>query len=88
MVFKTTWVGIQDPVCSVFINSDGEKIRCPDLSDFLMNGKIFIGKEGERDFIGISEMLDFKGGIPDTDPYQFEAVPKAAVILDFVVQFV
>ena len=88
MVFKTTLVGIQDPVGSVFINSDGEKIRCPDFSNFLMNGKIIIGKEGERDFVGISEMLDFKGGITGTDPYQFEAVLKAAVILDFVVQFV
>lgn len=85
MVFKTALVGIQDPVCSVFINSDGEKIRCPDISDLLMNGKIIIGKEGERDFVGISEMLDFKGGIAGTDPYQFEAVLKAAIILDFVV---
>ncbi len=83
MIFKATWVGIQDPVCSVFINSDGDKIRCPDLSDFLMNGKIIIGKEGERDFVGISEMLDFKGGIPDTDSYQLETVLKAAIILDF-----
>ena len=88
MVFKATWVGIQDPVCSVFINSNGEKIRCPDLSDFLVDGKIIIGKEGERDFIGISEMLDFKGGITGTNPYQFEAVLKLAIILDFVVKFV
>jgi len=88
MVFKATLVGIENPVCSVFINSHGKKMGCPDLSDFLVNGKIIIGKEGERDFIGISEMLDFKGGIPDTDPYQLETVLKAAVILDFVVQFV
>jgi len=74
MVFKATLMGIENPVCSVFVNSYGEKMGCPDLSDFLVNGKIFIGKEGERDFIGISEMLDFKRGIPDTDPDQFEAV--------------
>ena len=88
MVFKTALVGIQYPVCSVFINSDGEKIRCPDISDFLVDGKIIIGKKGKRDFVGISEMLDFKGGITGTDPYQFEAVLKAVIILDFVVQFV
>lgn len=88
MVFKTTLVGIQDLVCSVFINSNGEKIRRPDFSNFLMNGKIIIGKKGERDFVGISEMLDFKGGITDADSYQFEAVLKIGIILDFVVQFV
>ena len=88
MIFKTTRVGIEDPVCSVFINSHDEKIGCPDLSDFFVNGKIIIGKERERDFVSISEMLDFKGGIAGADPDQLKAVLKAAIILDFVVQFV
>ncbi|MGA7145447.1 MAG: hypothetical protein WBY47_13180, partial [Desulfobacterales bacterium] len=82
MISKTTRVGIQDPVCSVFINPNGDKIRCPDLSDFFMNGKVIIGKERERDFIGISEILDFKSSITGTDPDQFESPYKAAIILD------
>ena len=88
MVLKPTCVGVEDPVCSVFIDSDGEKIGRPDLSDFFMNGKIIVGKEGERDFVSISEMLDLKGGIAGTDPYQFKAILKAAIFLNFVVQFV
>ncbi len=69
MVFKTAQFGIQDPVCSVFVNSNGEKIRCPNFSDLFMNGKIIIGKEGEGNLVLFSEMIDFKGGIASTNSY-------------------
>ena len=88
MVFKTAWFGKQDPVCSVLINSNGEKIRCPNLSDLIVNGKIIIGKKGEGNLVRFSKMIDFKGAVPGTDPDQFEVVFKFSVVLDFVVQLV
>ncbi len=58
---------VNDLMRPILIDFDHQKVRRSRLSKCLVEGKIFIRKERERNLICLFKDIDFIGGVPCTD---------------------
>ena len=84
-ILWSTEAGIEDLVTAVFIDSNTDEIWCSYLTQLLMNFEITVWEKREWDAVSLFEMLNFKIGISDANPDDFDLVFQFRCLFDFAV---
>lgn len=84
-ILWSTETGIEDLVTAVFADSNTDEIRRSYLTQLLMNFEIAVWEKREWDVVRLFEMLNFKSGISDPNPDDFDLVFQFRRRLDFAV---
>ncbi len=74
-VGRVPGTGVEQIKIPLFIAFQAKEMRGSDLSYFFMNDKIAVTEKGKINDIFLSEKINLKGGIADTNTHQPDSFP-------------